>query len=187
MPVRLFHRPHTLSAAQLVARYPRLATMEQVHRAEVHLLQSPASQTARGADALISPFPETALAVRHADCLPIFISHPNGIKAAIHAGRRSTQLGILGKVLHLLKENWHLHSDLQLYFGPHICGRCYQIDPVTNQHFDLRAHNLQQLHSLLAPNQFSLQEHGACTLEHPDLYSYRQSGKGVAMNWSVVE
>ena len=66
----------------------RLATAHQVHGADVvrHATQWRGWLRERGVDGHITDVPGTALAVTIADCTPVFISHPRGVIAALHAG-----------------------------------------------------------------------------------------------------
>ncbi len=75
----------------------RLATATQVHGAAVstHNGGWQGWLRQRGVDGHISTTPGTALAVTVADCTPVFIAHPRGAIAALHAGWRGTAAHIL--------------------------------------------------------------------------------------------
>ncbi len=164
-----------------------VVTAEQLHGSSIGVTEETASQCFLGCDGVITALPNVLLLLRTADCMPILISHPSGLIGALHAGRRGTQQHILAKAMQLIKEKWHLDKDLRIWFGPAICVSCYQINPQTNEHFDLLAENQQQLESeiKLAENQLIISQQ--CTLELPEQYhSYRRTGKGVPMNYSGI-
>lgn len=172
-------------------RTPATIEMEQVHGATIAILNTAASTTPAtklpGTDAVLSTLPDTLLVVRTADCLPILLYHPSGVVGAIHAGRKSTQAGILYQTLTALKQHWGVAGKLTLWLGPHICADCYEVNRTTKEHYDLLAENLAQLHQVFAPNQVVLYQDKRCTAHHNiELYSYRKNGSGVPMNYSGV-
>jgi copper oxidase (laccase) domain-containing protein len=118
-----------------------------------------------------------------------------------HAGRKSTEKKLLFKLLKKLNQTYHLvdkinqlETPLQIWFGPAICKKCYQIDEKTDQHYDLIAQNQKQildfftLHNLDPKKYLSLEIENHCTLHEPEkYYSYRKSGNNVKMNYSFIE
>jgi YfiH family protein len=64
-----------------------------------------------------------------ADCVPVFIAHPSGAVALIHAGWRGTAARIVEKGIRRLVELGLDATDLKVHLGPAICGRCYQVGP----------------------------------------------------------
>lgn len=83
----------------------------------------------RGVDGHFSATPGTALAITVADCTPVFIAHPSGAIAAIHAGWRGTAVGILEVGLSLFAEQGFGIADCVVHLGPSICGQCYEVGP----------------------------------------------------------
>ena len=78
-------------------------------------------------------------------------------------------------------------SELEIWFGPAICKDCYQIDRATNLHYDLFQENIKQLEELFPINNIKFHKSDRCTLYHNDqLHSYRKTGKGVKMNYSLI-
>lgn len=71
----------------------------------------------------------TAVAVTIADCVPVFVGHPSGAIALLHAGWRGTEAGILGQGVDHLTRRGIRASELHLHLGPAICGRCYEVSP----------------------------------------------------------
>lgn len=162
------------------------------------------------ADAILTDIPETTLTVRTADCLPILLLHETGLEqstisesspdhrsskrtrtagliiGAIHAGRMGTEHQILQKTLHLLIAKWGT-GYTSLWFGPHICEDCYQIDRSSNLFYNLRVKNQEQVESILPAKSFQIIDSEHCTYEGEiEWNSYRREGKGVPMNWSGI-
>lgn len=110
---------------------PRFATARQVHGAEV-LRHEPGWTgwlRAPEADGHFAPEPGTAMAVTVADCVPVFVAHPGGAAAMIHAGWRGTAAGILGQGIARFAEAGWQPEDLVVHLGPSICGKCYEVGP----------------------------------------------------------
>lgn len=109
----------------------RLASARQVHGAEVidHVpgwrgwLRGPA------ADGHLSVARGTAMVVSVADCVPVFLAHPSGAAALLHAGWRGTAAGIVGVAVRLLAAAGFRAVELRALLGPAICGRCYEVSP----------------------------------------------------------
>ncbi len=83
----------------------------------------------RGIDGHFSTVPGTALAVTIADCTPVFIAHPGGAVAALHAGWRGTAAHIVDAGLELFHDAGFDPSACAVHLGPSICGRCYEVGP----------------------------------------------------------
>lgn len=166
-----------------------LIEMEQVHGDKLAVISNPGELPSGKiplTDGVITNQPGVGLLVRTADCLPILLHHQSGLIGAIHAGRKGTQKGILSKALHRIKNDFGIKDNLTVWFGPAICGSCYQIDRETDQHFDLYKENRKQLEEVFPLGSAVLKEINICTLEHPDYFSYRQTGPGVKMNYFLI-
>lgn len=175
-----------------ITNLPELKTfsvveMEQVHGNAVAVVTQSAAPRIIGVDAVITTLPNTLLVVRTADCVPILLYHPLPLIAVIHAGRRGVQQLIMRKVLKTLKNEFGIEENFQLWLGPHICEKCYQINPETDEHFNLESALMHQIHTELGGKQYSTTTVANCTRHNPDLYhSYRREGKGVKMNYSAI-
>jgi polyphenol oxidase len=97
----------------------QLILVDQVHSNIVHRVthKTPSGVMPAG-DGLRAR--DRALAIRTADCLPVYIEGPEGY-ALIHAGWRGLHLGILEDLL--IQE---LEPELA-WIGPSICQDCYQV------------------------------------------------------------
>jgi len=109
----------------------RLASAHQVHGTRVITHQSGWDGWLRldSADGHVTAHRDTALAVTVGDCVPVFIGHPKGAAALLHAGWRGTALGILEAGIRSLKTLGCDAGDLVVHLGPAICGKCYDVGP----------------------------------------------------------
>lgn len=109
----------------------RLATAQQVHGARVVVHDAGWRGWLRGeeADGHLAPSAGTAMAVTVADCVPVFIAHPNGAAALLHSGWKGTAARITERAIAKLAECGAPARELTLHCGPSICGRCYEVSP----------------------------------------------------------
>jgi YfiH family protein len=107
----------------------RLATAFQVHGNSVLHHAGDWQGFLRGpeADGHLSGSPGTAMAVTVADCVPVFLAHPNGAAAVLHSGWRGTAARITEVAIAELGELGARPSELRLHCGPAICGSCYEV------------------------------------------------------------
>ncbi len=164
----------------------RLASATQVHGNAVaqHDGQWRGWLRMRGVDGHVTTTPGTALVVTVADCTPVFIAHPAGAIAALHAGWRGTAAGILAAGLEVLEQLGFPASECSVHLGPSICGACYEVGPevlaaVTGRPasakglLDVRA-VLQDQARLLGVRAVSVSE--ACTRCHNDRFFSHRAG-----------
>jgi copper oxidase (laccase) domain-containing protein len=143
-----------------------LACALQVHGTDVAEHSRPWDSWVRleGFDAHVVTASGGAAAVTVADCVPVFIAHPCGAVAIVHAGWRGVAGRILVRALIALEASLNSHSSLRdsslgarfsvrdcsIHLGPSICGRCYEVGPdvyrqltgwetIRHRHVDLRA------------------------------------------------
>jgi YfiH family protein len=129
-------------AAQVMSRWyalidylgrwaPRFASAPQVHGITVH--EHDARWTgwlrATQGDGHFAPAGGTAMAVTVADCVPVFLAHPYGAAAVLHAGWRGTADHILDRGVELMSRAGFAAPDLRIHLGPAICGTCYEVGP----------------------------------------------------------
>ena len=109
----------------------RFATARQVHGARVLEHDGRWVGWLRGpdADGHLAVERGTAMAVTVADCVPVYLAHPSGAAAMLHAGWRGTVAGILGQAVRRLADAGRAAPELRLLLGPAICGRCYEVSP----------------------------------------------------------
>lgn len=128
------------------------------------------------------------LGVKTADCLPITVYHSSGVVGGIHAGRKSTEKQIIKAFFTDLKAQLGIRSGFHIHFGPAICKACYQIDPVADLHYDLKAENEAQLQETLGPGAYTLEKSPLCTsCDNHLLDSYRKEGADAGRFWTVIK
>jgi hypothetical protein len=110
---------------------PRFATARQVHGTIVHRHAAEWAGWLRApdGDGHFAPTRGTAMVVTVADCVPVFVAHPAGAAAMLHAGWRGTAGGILGQGIERFRDAGLHPSDLAVHLGPSICGKCYEVGP----------------------------------------------------------
>lgn len=173
----------------------RLFELNQQHTTECLVLSANtslnSSELKQPADAVLSDRDDVVLSVYTADCVPVLLTHrPNGTNAAVigavHAGRKGTEGKILQKTLAQLVNHWGT-GQTTLWFGPHICARCYEINQEPSIKYNLQAKLTEQVRAVLPDNSYQIIYSEQCTLEKADKwYSYRKEGKGVPMNYSYI-
>jgi copper oxidase (laccase) domain-containing protein len=137
---------------ELAERATMLASARQVHGTTIldHAVGAPGWVRHDGADGHLTFVAGVACAVTVADCVPVFIAHPSGAVALLHAGWRGTAARIVEKAIARMIDRGLDAGDLAVHLGPAICGRCYEVGPavfeqltgwqtIRNRHVDLRA------------------------------------------------
>lgn len=81
-------------------------------------------------DAAFSDLPGTAVGVMTADCLPVMLHHRESpVVAAVHAGWRGIESGILQASVELMISRWGFEArDVGAYIGPGIESCCYEVE-----------------------------------------------------------
>ncbi|MBF0291364.1 MAG: laccase domain-containing protein [Nitrospinae bacterium] len=169
----------------------KLWTPRQVHQDTIAIVDGGGTPGEVEADAVIVATPGIAVGVRTADCLPIIIVNPSGAAACvIHAGRRSTELGITAKAIALLAARFNCDpSSLAAAIGPGIRRCCYEVDEDTakrfdsccggadGRHLDIVGANMRQLVSAGVKPE-NVTDCGICaSCENRSFFSYRKDGK----------
>lgn len=110
---------------------PALASAGQVHGADLETHGPGWRGWLRGQDrdGQVTAAFGVALAVTVADCTPVFLAHPSGPMAVLHAGWRGTAAGILERGVSALAAFGAVPEELSVHLGPAICGRCYEVGP----------------------------------------------------------
>ena len=185
-------------AARLGLDPDRVVWMDQVHGADVAVVDAPGDGPVAGVDALVTERPGLALAVLVADCVPVVVLAPGaGAVAVAHAGRRGLAAGVVGAAVDALlalpgvRRSGQTAGDLVGLVGPAACGRCYEVpagmaDAVEAVLPGTRGTTRAGTPSLDLPAGAAsvLRARGLrrvdvdprCTLESPDLFSHRRDG-----------
>ncbi|HEU5156855.1 MAG TPA: peptidoglycan editing factor PgeF [Streptosporangiaceae bacterium] len=178
------------TAAELGLAPGRVVFMRQVHGADVRYVTEPFADVAPDLDAVCTDEPGLALAVLVADCAPVLVADPvAGIVGAAHSGRAGTTAGVVRALLQAMAGRGARPAQMVALIGPSACGRCYEVptelrDEVaatvpetwsTTRHgtpaLDLRAGITAQLAAAGVPD---IRHDPRCTIESPELYSYRR-------------
>jgi YfiH family protein len=101
--------------------------VNQVHSNKVIIVLDLAEDTSlQEADALVSKVPGIILSVKTADCLPLLLYDPEAkVIAAVHAGWRGAQLGIIERSLEAMKELGA--KEITALLGPSIQKNSYEV------------------------------------------------------------
>jgi YfiH family protein len=140
-------------------------------------------------DGLVTAEPGVTLAVRAADCVPVLLADAEaGVIGACHCGRPGVVAGIVAATVDSMRE--HGASSITAWIGPHVCGRCYEVpeamrDDVAAVEPDTWATTSWGTPSLdvgagvraqLEREDVVVVDLSVCTMESPDLFSYRREG-----------
>lgn len=172
-----------------------LATVHQVHSANVATLdEAPAGET-RQADAMVTATPGLALGILTADCQPVlFADAEAGVIGAAHAGWKGALAGVLEATIDAMEALGARREAIRASIGPSISQRAYEVGPEfldtfvdddpenaryfangagDRYQFDLVSYGLNRLRGAgIAEAEWI----GHCTYSDPDrFYSYRRS------------
>lgn len=179
-----------LALAEMLSRESdRLAFANQVHGADVveHSGEWSGILRVPAADGHLAFGRPTSMAVTLADCVPVFIGHPNGEAAILHSGWKGTAAGITAVAIRHFRDRGLAPEDLVVHAGPAICGRCYEVGPEVVRALtgapaerpskvDLRALILDQAASLGVR---LLSSSASCTrCNNSDFFSHRSGDSG---------
>ncbi len=167
---------------------PQVFWRKQIHGDGI--LIAPISGCA-DADAYITNQRNFPIAIRTADCVPVFIYDP--VKQAIglaHAGWKGTQKEIAAKTVKQMQDKFKSQCyDLKVTLGPCIRACCYQVGPEFKTYFpdevsqrnghlyvDVAAANRRQLLAVgVRPE--NITDSGTCTCCNKNYFSFRRDGE----------
>lgn len=176
-----------------------ICNVRQVHGAQVIAFDDPKHPIPDG-DALITKKMGIGLAVRTADCLPIFFfDKRQKVIGLAHAGWRGTAERIGPKTIESMVQNFDSRpQDMIVAFGPCIRLHQYEVGPefrdifpdeiITisgRDHFDLALANRKQLREAgVVPE--SIMDCGICTYADTHYHSYRRDGQKSGRILSII-
>jgi YfiH family protein len=164
-----------------------LVYMAQCHGSDVAVVDA-VPDTPPSCDALVTTSPDLALAVLVADCVPVLLAGPDGVVAAVHAGRPGLVAGVVPAAVGVMRELGA--GEIDAVVGPSVCGRCYEVpvemrataaavEPVSatvswsgTPAIDVAAGVVAQLRT----HDVAVRWVPGCTRESAQLYSYRRDG-----------
>ncbi len=174
---------------------PHLASVHQIHSANVATISAPIAGDRPRADAIVTATPGLALSILTADCQPVLFSDPEaGVIGAAHAGWRGALDGVLDATLDAMEALGASRDTTRAVIGPCISQDAYEVGPEfldaflkedagnsrffkdgdgDRKLFDLPAYGL---HRLRAANIGKAEWTRHCTYSDPDrFYSYRRT------------
>lgn len=178
-------------ALKLAYKYEDLVYMNQVHGANIIVVDENSPKLIDNCDSIITRSKNLPLMVMVADCIPILMfDDKKGIIAAIHAGRNSTFLEISKKTAEVFIKNFSSNpKDISVVLGASIQKCCYEVSDelskivensfgkefVENNHIDLQGINKKQLNDLGIKN---IEISDICTkCGNKPYFSYRKDKK----------
>lgn len=178
------------TAAELGVDPARVVYMRQVHSADVAYVTEPWGDDPPALDAVFTGEPGLALCVLVADCAPVLVADPEaGLVGAAHSGRAGTARGVVPALVRAMAERGADPARMSALVGPCACGLCYEVSEelraevaavlpetwsTTRQGtpaLDVRAGVAAQL---AAEGVTDVRHDDRCTIETPDLFSYRR-------------
>jgi polyphenol oxidase len=168
----------------------RVVYMRQVHSADVAYVTEPFGAEPPALDAVFTDRPGLGLCVLVADCAPVLVADPRaGLVGAAHSGRAGTALGVVPALVRAMAGRGADPARMTALIGPAACGRCYEVSAGLRDEvaavvpearsatregtpaLDLRAGITAQL---AGEGVTDVRHDERCTIESPELYSYRR-------------
>jgi YfiH family protein len=124
-------------AVQAIAPGAELATVHQVHSAEVVKVEYPWPQTERPhADAMVTNRRGLLLGILTADCAPVLFADPQaGVIGAAHAGWRGAIAGITDATVAAMEQLGASRERIRAAVGPCIAKESYEVDESFRERF----------------------------------------------------
>ena len=181
--------------SDIPSRFPNLATVKQVHSAECVAAEGRSGILAQ-ADALLENTPGSVIAVKTADCIPIFLADDRlHAVAAVHAGWRGTAARIIQAAVDQMRRRFgSVPEDLHAAIGPGIGACCYEVGPEVMAQFggqgrgrlDLEAVNRRQLEQSGVTPARIYASHLCTMCESDRFHSYRRDREAAGRLYSFI-
>lgn len=171
----------------------RVVYLRQVHGVDVAYVTAPFAGDPPALDGVLTDRAGLGLAVLVADCAPVLLADPAaGLVGAAHSGRAGTAAGVVPALVQAMAARGAEPARMVAMIGPAVCGRCYEVPETLRDQvaarvpqarsttrwgtpaLDLRAGIAAQLQ---AAGVTDVRHDDRCTIESPDLYSYRRDGR----------
>jgi YfiH family protein len=138
-------------------------------------------------DGLVTAEPGITLSVRAADCVPVLLADVEAeVIGACHCGRSGVVAGIVPATLAVMRQLGA--TAITAWLGPHVCGRCYEVpqamqdgvaavEPATRATTSWGTPAVDVgagVRAQLEREDVGVVDVSRCTLESPDLFSYRR-------------
>jgi polyphenol oxidase len=171
---------------------PRVFWRKQIHGDNILEAQGGvgSSKGCPDADAYITNEKDLPIAIRTADCVPVFIFDPlRRVIGLAHAGWKGTYKSIAVKTVQRMQEKYASQpSGLKIVLGPCIRECCYQVGKEFRDYFpshvkergghlyaDVTGANRDQLLQAGVRKE-NILDSGICTCCHKDYFSFRRDG-----------
>lgn len=173
--------------------FDRVVFMRQVHGARVRHVTAPFGDDPPGVDAVYTGEEGLALAVLVADCAPVLVADPRArLVGGAHSGRPGTAAGVVPALIAAMADHGADPAAMTALVGPCVCGACYEVPaelaeqvtgavpqtrsvtPRGTPALDIRAGIAAQLAAAGVPD---VRHDRRCTVESPELFSYRRDGR----------
>lgn len=180
----------------------RVVLMNQVHDGNVAYVTEPWTGTPPAVDGLCTDRLGLVLGVLSADCAPVLIADTTaGLIGAAHSGRRGTAIGVVPALVREMTSRGAEPTGMVAFLGPTACRLCYEVSAEVHSGYpaagraishrgrsslDIRAAIVVQL---TACGVAEIRHDDRCTIESPELYSYRRdrrTGRFAAYIWLDV-
>lgn len=158
---------HRAQAEELGFRHTSLCIAEQVHGAEVAVVDGPQDKIITGTDGIVSNTPGVVIGIYVADCCAVYLADARtGAFGVVHSGKKGAELGITANAIAKMRQHYGTQpADLQVQLSPCIRPPAYEIDfaaQVRQQALDAGVPAAQ------------VHDTGLCTSQDPGrFYSYR--------------
>jgi len=171
---------------------PQVFWRKQVHGDDILVANGVAGEVKAcpDADAYITDKKDLPIAIRTADCVPVFIFDPvHKAIGLVHAGWKGTHKLIAAKTVQRMREKYSSQpSDLKIVLGPSIRDCCYQVGEEFQDYFPsyvkmkeghlyldvVAANRGQLLQAGVRPE--NIFDSGICTSCHKNYFSFRRDG-----------
>jgi YfiH family protein len=166
---------------------------KQVHSDDILVAQGGVEsvKSCPDADAYITDEKNLPIAIRTADCVPVFIFDPLcRVIGLAHAGWKGTYKAIAAKTVQKMKEKYASpSSSLKIFLGPSIRECCYQVGGEFRDHFPsyvktkegfLYADMISAIRDQLLKvgvRQENIFDSGICTCCNKNYFSFRRDGE----------
>lgn len=187
-------------SSSLKVELPEPVRVRQVHGNNIIMAAESEGGPPPEADGLLTRQVRLPLAIRTADCAPVFLydARQDGI-GLVHAGWRGAQKNILKSAVTLMRRQWHTDpTDIMALLGPAIRSCCYEVGGEFSGYFpqevsarggrhylDLPRVLFHQLTALGVPKE-NIRDCGVCTCCEERCFSYRREGAAAGRMISIM-
>lgn len=177
--------------------------IRQVHGSRILFARKSArqeGQTVPEADGVVTDEYDLPLAVRTADCLPVFFyDAKQDCIGLVHAGWRSSRENISARAVEAMRRQWGSHPrDIKAALGPCIHACCYKVGEEFREYFpkettqkgeswylDLPRVNRNQLIEA-GVREENIWDHSPCTCCDKNYFSFRREGESAGRMLSLM-